>query len=179
MKEKNVSLELLKRLLNDEIKVYRRTNIVKSEEFSEKVKKSLNNYINGLITNEEVIEELMKFAEELKKAREAGKSLGLTIEELAFYDALCRPEAIRDFYDNKELVAIARELTDTLRKSVSIDWRKKESARAGIRRAVKRLLRHYKYPPDALPDAVDMVLSQAELMADNLTAEDYVRPSTD
>ena len=179
MKEKNVSLELLKRLLNDEIKAYRRTNIVKSEEFSEKVKKSLNNYINGLITNEEVIEELMKFAEELKKAREAGKSLGLTIEELAFYDALCRPEAIRDFYDNKELVAIARNLTDTLRKSVSIDWRKKESARAGIRRAVKRLLRHYKYPPDALPDAVDMVLSQAELMADNLTAEDYVRPSTD
>lgn len=168
MKEKNVSLELLKRLLNDEIRGFRKTNVVKSEEFSNRLKKSLNAYVNGLISNEEVIEELMKMAQDIRNAAQAGDSMGLSVEELAFYDALSRPESVKDFYENEQLIQIAKELTDTLRNSVSIDWQRKESARAAIRRNIKRLLKKYKYPPAEIPAAIDLVLSQAELMANNL-----------
>lgn len=169
MKEKNLSLELLKRLINDQLKGYRRTNIVKSEEFSNRLKKALNAYVNGLITNEEVIEELMKMAKDIRNAAEAGNSMGLSVEELAFYDALTRPEAIKDFYENEKLVQIAKELTETLRNSVSIDWQRKESARAGIRKNIKHLLKKYKYPPESQKAAIDLIISQAELMANNLT----------
>lgn len=168
MKEKNISLELLKRLLNDEIRTFKKTNVVKSEEFSDRLKKSLNSYVNGLITNEEVIEELLNMARDIREASQAGNSLNLSVEELAFYDALSRPESIKDFYENEQLVQIAKELTETLRKNVSIDWERKSSARAAIKRNIKRLLRKYKYPPSVIPEALDLVLSQAELMAGNL-----------
>ena len=120
------------------------------------------------MTNEQVIEELMKMAEDIAGAHKAGEAMGLTDEELAFYDALTRPEAVKDFYTNDELVAITKELTDSLRKSRTVDWEKKESARAGMRRMVKRLLKKYKYPPEGMEDAVKTVISQCEMWTDNV-----------
>ena len=95
------------------------------------------------------------------------EALGLSDEELAFYDALTRPEAIKDFYQNEELLAMTRELTDSLRKNRTIDWQKKESARAGMRRMVKKLLKKYKYPPEGVEDAIATVISQCEMWIDN------------
>ena len=97
-----------------------------------------------------------------------GEKLGLTADELAFYDALTKPQAIKDFYQHDELIAITKELTDMLRKNRTIDWQKKESARAGMRRLVKRLLKKYKYPPEGMDDAVQTVMSQCEMWADNV-----------
>ena len=102
-------------------------------------------------------------------ASEEGNLLGLNDEELAFYDALTKPEAVRDFYTNEELVALTKELTETLRKNKTIDWQKKESARANMRRIVKRLLKKYKYPPEGQEDALKTVISQCETWTDNLT----------
>ena len=93
--------------------------------------------------------------------------MGLTDEELAFYDALTRPEAVKDFYTNDQLIAITKELTEALRQSRTVDWAQKESARAGMRRMVKRLLRKYKYPPEGLEDAIQTVISQCEMWTDN------------
>jgi len=119
--------------------------------------------LNGNISNEEVISELMKMAKELKNANEEANELGLNDEELAFYDALTKPEAVREFYENDQLVELTRELTDLLRKSRTIDWQKKESARANMRRMVKRLLRKFKYPPEGLEDAISTVIRQCEM----------------
>lgn len=101
----------------------------------------MNRYLNGMLTNEEVIQELLKLAKEISNAHAEGEKLGLTAEELAFYDAITKPQAIKDFYERDELIAITKELTDLLRKNRTIDWQKKESARAGMRRLVKRLLK--------------------------------------
>ena len=92
----------------------------------------------------------------------------MTADELAFYDALTKPQAVKDFYKHDELIAITKELTDLLRKNRTIDWQKKESARAGMRRLVKRLLKKYKYPPEGMNDAVQTVMSQCEMWADNV-----------
>ena len=127
----------------------------------------VKSYLNGMLTNEQVIEELMKMAEDISNAHKAGTEMGLTDEELAFYDALTRPEAVKDFYTNDELVAITKELTDALRKSRTVDWEIKESARAGMRRMVKRLLKKYKYPPEGMEDAITTVISQCEMWTDN------------
>ena len=127
----------------------------------------VKSYLNGMLTNEQVIEELMKMAEDIANAHKAGEEMGLTPEELAFYDAITRPEAVKDFCTNDELVAITKELTEALRKSRTVDWEKKESARAGMRRMVKRLLRKYKYPPEGLEDAITTVISQCEMWTDN------------
>jgi type I restriction enzyme, R subunit len=121
MKEKNVAVELLKRLIADQVKIYRRTNIVQSQKFSERMQKTLNSYLNGLLTNEQVIEEMMQLAKEMAAAGQEGNKLGLSHEELAFYDALTKPAAIRDFYSNDELIAITRELAGQLRKNRTID----------------------------------------------------------
>ena len=168
MKEKNLAVELLRKLLEDEVAVYRKTNVVKSEKFSELMKRSLNAYINGQITNEEVIQEMRKLAEQIKAARKQGKDLGLTPEEMAFYDALTKPQAIKDFYENKELIAITRELTAALQKNKTIDWQKRESARAKMRMLIKRLLKDHRYPPEGMEDAVKTVMTQCELWADNV-----------
>ena len=103
----------------------------------------------------------------LAKSREQGAALGLTTEEMAFYDALTRPEAIKDFYQNEELIAMTRELTEMLRKNRTVDWQKKEMARASMRKMVKRLLKKYKYPPEGVEDAVNTVINQCELWTDN------------
>ena len=183
MKERNLAVELLKKLIDDQIKVYHRTNVVKSEKFSEIIQRVMNSYLNGLLSNEQVIEELLNLAKQMSKAKESGRNLGLSEEELAFYDALTKPQAIKDFYENENLIAIARELTDTLRRNKTIDWQKKESARARMRMLIKKLLKKYKYPPEGQEDAIQTVMTQCELWTDNVmetehviyqgTAEDY------
>ena len=167
MKEKNVVVEILRKLMAEQISIYRRTNVVQATTFSEKITGLMNSYYNGLITNEEVIKELLKTAEEIRKLKEEGAELGLTEEEKAFYDALTKPEHIKDFYENDELVAMTRELTEMLRKNRTIDWQKKETARAGMRKMVKRLLKKYKYPPEKYEDAIETVISQCEMWTDN------------
>jgi type I restriction enzyme R subunit len=167
MKEKNLALEILRKLLAEQVSQYRRTNLVKSEKFSERIQRCMKAYINGLISNEEVIEELMKMAKEMADAGTEGRAFGLSDEELAFYDALTKPEAVKDFYENDELIAITHELTDMLRKNRTIDWQKKETARAGMRRMVKKLLGKYKYPPEGMEDAITTVIGQCELWTDN------------
>ena len=168
MKEKNLAVELLKRLIAEQVTIYKRTNLVKSEKFSEIIQSAMNKYLNGLLTNEEVIAELLKLAKDIAKAHEEGEALGLSQDELAFYDAITKPQAIKDFYEHKDLIAITKELTEMLRKNRTIDWQKKESARAGMRRLVKRLLRKYKYPPEGMDDAIKTVITQCELWTDNI-----------
>ena len=170
MKEKNIAVEILKKLMAEQVHLYKRTNVVQSEKFSEKIARLMNAYYNGLITNEEVIKELLKTAQEIAELYQNGKKLGLTPEELAFYDALTKPENIKDFYQNDELVALTRELTEMLRKNRTIDWQKKETARAQMRKMVKRLLKKYKYPPENYSEAIDTVISQCELWTDNYDA---------
>ena len=141
--------------------------MVQSQKFSEKIAQLMNAYYNGLITNEEVIKELLKVAEEIAALHQQGEKLGLSQEEMAFYDALTKPENIKDFYENEELIAMTRELTDMLRKNRTIDWQKKETARAGMRKMVKRLLKKYKYPPEQYESAIETVISQCEMWTDN------------
>ncbi len=167
MKEKNLAVEILKKLLAEQVTLYRRTNLVKSEKFSEMLSRAMKAYLNGMLSNEEVIAELIKMAKEMASAQAEGDAMGLSGEELAFYDALTRPEAVKDFYQNEELVAMTRELTDMLRKNRTIDWQKKESARAGMRRMVKKLLKKYKYPPEGMEDAIATVIGQCEMWTDN------------
>lgn len=174
MKEKNLAVELLKKLIAEQVSVYRRTNIVKSEKFSEIMQRSLKAYLNGMLTNEEVIEEMLKLAKQIAAAHQEGDRLGLTADELAFYDALTKPQAIKDFYENEELIAITKELADTLRKNKTIDWQKRESARAKMRMLIKKLLKKHKYPPEGMDDAVQTVMTQCELWTDNYNfEEDY------
>lgn len=168
MKEKNLAVELLKKLIAEQVSVYRRTNVVKSEKFSEIMQRSLNAYLNGMLTNEEVIEEMLKLAKQIAAARKEGDQLGLTADELAFYDALTKPQAIKDFYENDELIAITKELADTLRRNKTIDWQKRESARAKMRMLIKKLLKKHKYPPEGMEDAVQTVMTQCELWTDNM-----------
>ncbi len=172
MKEKNLAVELLKRLISEQVAVYKRTNVVKSEKFSEIIRQTMNRYLNGMLTNEQVIEELLNLAKQIQAARVEGAQLGLTSEELAFYDALTKPQAIKDFYENDELIAITKELAETLRKNRTIDWQKRESARAKMRLIVKRLLKKHKYPPEGMEDAVETVMTQCELWTDNAEMED-------
>lgn len=171
MKEKNLAIELLKKLIAEQVSVYRRTNVVKSEKFSEIMKRSLRSYLNGMLTNEEVIEEMLKLAEQIAADQKEGEKLGLTADEQAFYDALTKPEAIKDFYENEELIAITKELTDALRRNKTIDWQKRESARAKMRMLIKKLLKKHKYPPEGMNDAVQTVMTQCELWTDNLDFE--------
>ena len=172
MKERNLAVELLKALILEQVSIYRRTNIVKSEKFSEIMKRSLHAYLNGMLTNEEVIEEMLKLAKQIAAAQKEGDKLGLTADELAFYDALTKPQAIKDFYENEELIAITKELADTLRKNKTIDWQRRESARAKMRMLIKKLLKKHKYPPEGMDDAVRTVMTQCELWTDNSSFEE-------
>lgn len=168
MKEKNLAVELLKKLIAEQISIYRHTNVVRSEKFSEMIQESMNRYLNGMLTNEQVIEELLNLAKQIASAQKEGEDLGLNTEEAAFYDALTRPQAVKDFYENDELIAITKELTETLRKNKTIDWQKKETARAKMRMLIKRLLKKHKYPPEGVEDAVQTVMTQCELWTDNI-----------
>ena len=167
MKERNLAVELLKKLIAEQIHIYRRTNVVQSEKFSVIIQETMNRYLNGMLTNEEVISELLKMAKQISQAKEAGDEMGLSEEELAFYDALTKPQAIKDFYENDELIAITKELTEALRKNKTVDWQKRESARAKMRMMIKKLLKKHKYPPEGMDDAVQTVMTQCELWTDN------------
>ena len=172
MKEKNLAVELLKKLISEQVSVYRRTNVVKSEKFSDIMQRAINAYLNGMLTNEEVIDEMLKLAKQIAADQKEGNKLGLTADELAFYDALTKPQAIKDFYENEELIAITKELAETLRKNKTIDWQKRESARAKMRMLIKKLLKKHKYPPEGMEDAVQTVMTQCELWTDNYSFED-------
>lgn len=167
MKEKNIVVEILKKLMAEQVSLYKRTNVVQSQKFSEKISQLMNAYYNGLITNEEVIKELLKTAEEIANLYKNGQKLGLSQEELAFYDAITKPEHIKDFYQNDELIALTKELTEMLRTNRTIDWQKKETARAAMRKMVKRLLKKHRYPPEDYDFAINTVISQCELWTDN------------
>lgn len=172
MKEKNLAVELLKKLIAEQVHIYRHTNVVKSEKFSEIIQSAMNRYLNGMLTNEQVIEELLNLAKQIAAAQKEGDKLGLTADELAFYDALTKPRAIKDFYENEELIAITKELADTLRKNRTIDWQKRDSARAKMRMMIKKLLKKHRYPPEGMEDAVQTVMTQCELWTDNADMPD-------
>lgn len=168
MKHKNIAAEMLRKLLEDNIKIFRRTGVVKAELFSEKMKQLLKKYNNRLITSAEVIEELLNLSQEMVQSYNAGKEKGLSVDEYAFYDALVAdPQVLKEMQDSV-LIEMAHELTEMIRKNRTIDWDKKESARAAMRVMVKRLLRKYKYPPEKAQGAIDTVIKQAELMSSQM-----------
>jgi len=164
LKHKNVAAELLEKLLKDELKVRAKKNLVQSQSFAEKLKKTLNAYHNRAISTMQVLEELIQLAKEMNAAQKRGEELGLTDDEVAFYDALAVNESAVKAMGDDKLKLIAAELISQVRKSVTIDWTLRESARARIRVMVKRILNKYGYPPDLQDEAVKTVLKQAELL---------------
>ena len=170
LKHKNVAAELLEKLLKDELKVRARTNLVQSQLFSEKLKKTLNAYHNRAIATQEVIEELIKLAQEIREDDTAADRMGLSKDEKAFYDALAANTSAVQVMGDDKLKVIAAELITKVRQSVTIDWTLRESARARIRVIVKRILNRFGYPPDLQDEAVKTVLAQAELLCADLAA---------
>lgn len=168
MPQKNLAAELLKRLLEGKIKSQFKLNLPQLRKFSEKLKETVNKYNNGSLQTSQVIEELLTLAKEMNAAVKQGEDLGLSEKELAFYNALEENEsAVRELGDDV-LKQIAQELTNYLRKSVKVDWSKRESVKAQIMLHVKRILRKYNYPPDQQQAATERVLEQAELISDEL-----------
>lgn len=167
MKERNLAVELLTKLLKERIRQQQKTNITQSDLFSDMLSRSLSNYLKGLLTNEEVIQELLKMAQQMKHAEDEGNDLGLTSEEKAFYDALSTPKGVRQAYSDEEFVALTKELTEVLHTNRTIDWNRKESARAKMRVLVKRLLKKYKYPPEGAKKALETVMRQCDHWADD------------
>jgi type I restriction enzyme R subunit len=167
MPQKNLAVELLERLLKMEIKTRFSENVVQNKKFSDLLKQSLNRYHNRAIETVQVIEELLKMAKEFNAVASRGEQLGLTDDEVAFYDALETNEAsVRDLGDDT-LKKIAVELTENLRKNTTIDWAVRETVRARLRLMVKRILRKYKYPPDQEKRAIEIVLEQAETLSES------------
>jgi type I restriction enzyme R subunit len=164
--EKNLAVELLERLLEGEIKSRFSTNIIQQKKFSELLSNVVTRYQNRSIETAQVMEELVEMAKKFKEAAKRGEELGLTDDEVKFYDALANNEAAVLQLGDETLKKIAHELTDNLRKNITIDWSKRESVRASLRLMVKRILRKYKYPPDIADDAVQLVLSQAESLGE-------------
>ena len=166
LKQKNLAFELLRKLLNDEIKARSRRNVVEARKFSEMLEQAVVQYQKRAITSAEVIDELIRLAKDIKKARGRGEELNLNDEELAFYDALAQNESARDVMGDEQLCIIAHELLEKVKNNVTIDWELRESARAKIRVLVKRILREYGYPPDLQRAATQLVLEQAEVLCD-------------
>jgi type I restriction enzyme R subunit len=167
MKERNLALKLLEDLIKEKLRRFERTNVVQSLKFSEMMNNALSNYLKGMLTNEEVIAELLRMADEIKRAEHEGDELGLTIEEKAFYDALSSPEGVKEAYSSEEFVKLTKELTEQLRKNRTIDWNHKDTARAKMRVMVKRLLKKYKYPPEGQEQALNTVMAQCNKWADD------------
>ena len=168
MERKNLALELLKKILNDEIKTRNRKNFIQSKKLSEMLEGAVRRYQNNLLTTAQVIEELIKIAKDIREGDSRGQELNLGEDELAFYDALVNNENAREVLGDKQLAAIAIEVFKSVKGNATIDWTLKESVRARLRRDVKRILNRYGYPPDEQLLATDNVLRQAELMADGL-----------
>ena len=170
MKERNLAVELLERLLRDEIKSNTRTNVVQEKKFMDRLQDTLRRYHNRFIDSAKVMEELIAMAKDFQEDLKRNKALNLNPDELAFYDALANNEsAVRELGD-ESLKKIATELTEKLRKSTTVDWQKRESVRAKLRIMVRRLLRKYKYPPDGQQEAINLVLQQAEMFSDEWTS---------
>lgn len=168
MQHKNIAANLLKKLLEGNIKLFKRTNVVKSELFSERLANLMKMYNNRLIDSAEVIEQLMILSNEIVEASNEGVAKGLNSDEYAFYTALVKDPIILQEMNDDILIKLAHELTETVRESRTVDWDKKESARAYMRKVVKRLLRYYEYPPKQADEAVAIVIKQAELMSSNI-----------
>lgn len=170
MERKNLALELLKKILNDEIKTRTRKNFIQSKKLSEMLENAINKYQNNLLTTAQVIEELIKIAKDFRESDKRGEELNLGEDELAFYDALANNESAKQVLGDKQLAVIAIEVFKSIKGNATIDWTLKESVRARLRRDVKRILKRYGYPPDMQLLATENVLKQAELMADELMA---------
>jgi len=174
--EKNLAAAALERLLRDEIKIRLRRSVVDSARFSERLDATMRRYHNRTIEAAQVVLELIQMAKDLEARVERGEELGLNEDELAFYDALSNNQSAVELMGDEVLGKLARELTSTLRRSVSIDWSLRESVRARLRIEVKQLLKKYKYPPDAQDSATDLVLKQAEALGDEWTATGPAQP---
>ena len=165
MPQRNLAVELLRKLLSDEIKAGSRKNVVQSRSFSEMLERTIRTYQNHAIEAAQVIEELIGLAKDMRQAAARGENLGLSDDELAFYDALGVIDSAVQVLGDENLKLIARELVDTVHQNVTIDWTVKESVRAKLRVMVKRVLKRYGYPPDLQEKAIQTVLEQAEVIA--------------
>lgn len=171
MKQKNLAVELLNRLLKGRIKGFSRRNLVQSKKFSELLEEAIRKYQNRSIETAQIIIELIELAKEINEAHKRGKATGLSEDELAFYDALAENESARKVMGDEILKQIARDLTQAIRKNLSIDWAIRESVQAKMKMTVKRLLKKYGYPPDKTPRAVEIVMEQTRLMCENESSE--------
>lgn len=171
MKHKNLAIELLKRILSDELKNRSRTNLVKSKKLLEMLESSIKKYQNNLLTTAEIIQELINLAKDIKEADREGEKLGLNNDEVAFYNALELNDSAVQVLGDDTLKDIAREIADKVRANTTLDWTIRESARAKLMVLVRRTLSKYGYPPDKQQKAIDTVMKQAELMADGLTID--------
>ena len=167
LEQKNLALETLRKLLNDQIRITERTNIVQSRKFREALEDAMLRYTNKAITTAEMISQLIDLAKSLRDAQQHGEELGLSDEETAFYDALAENGSAREAMQNDTLRLMARELTEMVKKMPKLDWTQRESVRASLRRNVRRLLAKYGYPPDLAEDATQLVLRQTELSTEN------------
>ena len=167
--QKNLALELLRRLLAGKIKAVARRNVVQAKKFSEMLEASVNQYEKRSLETVEVIKALVDMAKDMNNLHKRGEELGLSDDELAFYDAISSNESAKEFYENDVLKQIAKELTISIKNNIRVDWDVRESVRAQMRITIKRLLRKYKYPPDKQAAAVDLIVEQAEKMCENET----------
>ncbi len=167
--QKNLAVELLQRLITNELKAKFKSNVVKQKRFSELLAASLNKYANRVVEAAQVIEELITMVKKFREELEKGVALGLTDAEQSFYDALADNPSAQELMKEEVLAAMARELAEVLRRDATIDWQYKENVRAKLRLKIKTLLKRYKYPPDQQVNAIDFVLVQAEA-----TAEEWV-----
>ena len=163
LEQKNLALETLRKLLNDQIRITERSNIVQSRKFRDALEDAMRRYANKSITTAEMITHLIDLAKYLREAQRHGEELGLSPEETAFYDALAENGSAREVMQNDILRLMARELAEMVKRMPRLDWTERESVRAGLRRSVRRLLARYGYPPDLAEDATQLVLRQAEL----------------
>jgi type I restriction enzyme R subunit len=170
MKQKNLAVELLNRLLKGSIKTFSRRNLVQSKKFSELLEAAIRKYQNRAIETTQVIMELIELAKKISEAEKRGESTGLTPDELAFYDALAENESAREVMGDEILMQIAKDLTASIKKNISVDWAIRESVQARMKMTVKRLLKRYGYPPDKTAKAVDIVMEQTKLMCENESA---------
>ena len=170
MKQRNLAVELLQKLLKGELAVRKRKNVVQARSFAEMLEQTVHRYGNRAIEAAQVIEELIQLAREMREANARGEALGLSEDELAFYDALETNDSAVKVLGDAALRDIARELVETVRKNVRIDWTLRENVRANLRRLVKRILRKHGYPPDKQEKATRTVLEQAEVLSAGWTA---------
>lgn len=169
MPSRNLAVELLEKLLRDAIKARTRNNVVQEMKYGERLLETLRKYHNRAIETAQVIEELIQMAKDFQKAMERDEELGLSPDEIAFYDALANNESAVRELGNEILKKVAHELTEKLRAGTTVDWQVRDSVRAKMRNMIRRLLKKYKYPPDKRDDAIELVLRQAEKLSHNWT----------